>query len=465
MSELPGRPAKVLRVLGWVWRVSWLTLLLLIIALYMVSRTASRRLDRELSDRRRAGELQAIEDLIPRLPPGARNAADIYQRAFKTLVLSKGERALLLGRGNLLRGAPPKPPQEWNAEELQAARRAIATNASYFQLLEEASLTPACAFHIAWHRGWRTDLPHLPCMLWAGMLLRARAAILTREGKPEEALRSCAALLSMADHVEREPALISQHVGYCLQGMAVDSVEYALRGAEASPATCQRLFDQLRTVDLVSLSLRAMQGEEAIYGLPTFDSRRRLLHLAFLSPGRTRPLVVRLAPGLALNLDELSYLEFIGQASRAFALAWPESQHAAEQADRHLQRLPDYRGMLTKRISPPVSPELLHREETTASIGAAQIALALRSYRSQQGRYPDSLAQLEAAGWELPTDPFNQQSYHYRRQGAGFLVYSVGPDMKDDNGRPSREEAPKGLKEEQPPNPLQHYDIAFRCDR
>ncbi|HLJ57486.1 MAG TPA: hypothetical protein VKT77_20780 [Chthonomonadaceae bacterium] len=33
-----------------------------------------------------------------------------------------------------------------------------------------------------------------------------------------------------------------------------------------------------------------------------------------------------------------------------------------------------------------------------------------------------------------PHDPFTSQPLHYRRDGQGFVLYSVGQDLKDDGG-------------------------------
>jgi hypothetical protein len=64
-----------------------------------------------------------------------------------------------------------------------------------------------------------------------------------------------------------------------------------------------------------------------------------------------------------------------------------------------------------------------------------QAALALRQYQIGHGGYPASLADLRAAGgWAIPTDSFSGKPFIYRRQAAGYLVYSVGPDFKDNGG-------------------------------
>lgn len=78
-----------------------------------------------------------------------------------------------------------------------------------------------------------------------------------------------------------------------------------------------------------------------------------------------------------------------------------------------------------------------------------RITLALRLYRMQTGHYPTVLSQLITAKImkQLPTDPFDQSSsFHYHRLAADrFLLYSIGPDGDDDNGRGTGVENSTGL--------------------
>lgn len=63
-------------------------------------------------------------------------------------------------------------------------------------------------------------------------------------------------------------------------------------------------------------------------------------------------------------------------------------------------------------------------------------ALALRLRRLKNGSYPATLDELVPEFIDkLPTDPFSGKDLIYRREGKGFVVYSVGHNMKDDGGK------------------------------
>ncbi len=70
-----------------------------------------------------------------------------------------------------------------------------------------------------------------------------------------------------------------------------------------------------------------------------------------------------------------------------------------------------------------------------------RVGTALELYRLDQGDYPDSLDELLPKYLEeLPLDPFEKdsKSLHYRGRvvtGQRRLLYSIGPDHKDQGGQ------------------------------
>ena len=66
-----------------------------------------------------------------------------------------------------------------------------------------------------------------------------------------------------------------------------------------------------------------------------------------------------------------------------------------------------------------------------------RVALALLDYKLAHREYPEALAALAAPGGllkEVPNDGFADAPLKYRREGAGYVLYSVGKDEKDDGG-------------------------------
>ena len=66
-----------------------------------------------------------------------------------------------------------------------------------------------------------------------------------------------------------------------------------------------------------------------------------------------------------------------------------------------------------------------------------KLAFALAAYRADQGSYPAKLADLKPKYVaEIPKDIFNDGELHYRQEGTGCLLYSVGVNGQDDGQKP-----------------------------
>ncbi len=79
-----------------------------------------------------------------------------------------------------------------------------------------------------------------------------------------------------------------------------------------------------------------------------------------------------------------------------------------------------------------------------AAVRLLRVEVALYRYRKASGRFPDRLdALVPRLLGTIPTDPFggdSKPSFIYKplKNGAAYLLYSIGPDMKDDGGTASK---------------------------
>jgi hypothetical protein len=92
--------------------------------------------------------------------------------------------------------------------------------------------------------------------------------------------------------------------------------------------------------------------------------------------------------------------------------------------------------MLTVMLMPALEAalEAENRAHTRESLG--QLGFALAAYHADHDGYPDSLNALAPQYISrLPHDLYTEGPLHYRREGAGCLLYSVGANGVDDGGR------------------------------
>ena len=94
---------------------------------------------------------------------------------------------------------------------------------------------------------------------------------------------------------------------------------------------------------------------------------------------------------------------------------------------------------------PGVSRASNLRDRAVMRLELSKVALALAAYRAEKGQFPDALAALAPAYMkEVPKDLFTDGPLVYKKTQKGYLLYSLGPNMKDDGGK-AMEESPESF--------------------
>lgn len=87
-------------------------------------------------------------------------------------------------------------------------------------------------------------------------------------------------------------------------------------------------------------------------------------------------------------------------------------------------------------LLPAVSAAGTAEDRCTQSHGNLHVALALSAWHREHGSYPAKLEQLSPKYLEdIPEDLFVRGTLKYQQTDDGYLFYSVGPNVTDDDGR------------------------------
>jgi hypothetical protein len=106
-----------------------------------------------------------------------------------------------------------------------------------------------------------------------------------------------------------------------------------------------------------------------------------------------------------------------------------------------LSTLPKYRYFLVHS-----TPDFWYRAEAVhrvkAEYKATMAIFALKRWQLEKGQYPENLAELtdECYLKQPPMDPYSDKPLVYRRTDNGLMLYSVGPNFKDDGGVEGKKE-------------------------
>jgi hypothetical protein len=86
---------------------------------------------------------------------------------------------------------------------------------------------------------------------------------------------------------------------------------------------------------------------------------------------------------------------------------------------------------------------LSNKAQYEAILQVTRGGLALKRYKMANDAYPETLADLTPSFLDtLPKDPCSGNNILYRKEGKGFLLYSVGSDQQDDQGAPYNRKFP-----------------------
>jgi hypothetical protein len=412
------------------------------------------RVKARLEALRAAGKPLLCRDIAPKPVPAEDNAAPLYVAADEII------RTHNPGRTN--GGSPTDQPAEVPPEEVGYSRynwndpEDLALLAKYLRedqralgLLQDATSRPSAVFDVDWSQGIETLLPHYTRLRQAGRFLAVAAIVAAHEGKQAEALDRVRRGFVVSRHTSSDPPLIGQLVVIAIDNISRRAAEYAMAQGPIPEDAARRLADELEGVDFPQRYVVAMQTERTI-GLDAFSRIRNGRNLDAIigdaKSGRARRdriyvwLYSRLLRPM-LYADELQYLRCVDELERYGSVPLQQRVNARTTPDG-VAPVPRW-ALLTRTVAPVFRRIDLRFESAMAQRRLLQTALGLQVYRQRHGRYPAALSELRAMGWIAPVDVFSGQDLVYRRQGAGYLLYSVGPNLKDDGGQPHWLQLPK----------------------
>jgi hypothetical protein len=108
----------------------------------------------------------------------------------------------------------------------------------------------------------------------------------------------------------------------------------------------------------------------------------------------------------------------------------------AEAIETRMKNLsPNWQYTMTRLLIPAVVKIVEAHVRRQASIRTALVAIASERFRLAKGRWPADLKELTPEYLkEIPDDPYTGNALKYTKLADGISVYSVGKDLKDDDG-------------------------------
>ncbi len=251
----------------------------------------------------------------------------------------------------------------------------------------------------------------------AARLLQIESQLLALEGNPSEAVRSALAIFRLARHFDRNPTIISYLVAMAVRGTATDSADMALQTGPVSHEVRKSLDAELAVQEGMAGYAWALKSERA-FGLNSFRNFP-LRNFWLLSRG-------------LWNQAESAYLD----AMDAY-VALTHNCGSYERTDRMIGRI-YARSSASRTLLQLVCPAMKAPYEIVtrarATIRCLRVLNAIQAHVPAGSKEVPKLSNLGLPA-EATTDPFNGEPLHVKRLPQGWLVYSVGKNLRDDGGK------------------------------
>ena len=348
----------------------------------------------------RAEELEARRAAVP----DAENAAYRVIAAAKLYDMTPGHERSFTRLLDELRELDPAVPmsarQQQDLEQFLQKTRAALVEA------RKLAAYPQGRFPAGVKRSWQpSPRPIVEDIATVAWLLFLDACARAERNDFPAAVSSCIALLNTGRSIGDEPDLPSQLRRHACRVRTVLALERILAQSQAAEPALATLQAALQDEEAQPLLLTAARAERA-----------RLLLGAFQVPACPPATAARLLR-YHTRLVEIAKLRPEEQCPRLQEL------HAAWNAE------PTPLGKFS--CATEADKFLLGH----AKLRCALVMVAAERYRRLHGHLPRTLAALVPAQLQaVPLDPFDGQALRWRRLDRGALVYSIGPDGKDNGG-------------------------------
>ena len=391
----------------------------------------SETLGRMLAELKASGAPMSLSDAAPPLIPEEENAAILYGEAFHEL--EKWEQQEHLYYPSCREDAPPaeEPSQEELISFFDMSQRA-------YDLLKMGSERAKCRFPVNYEDENAAQFPHLQKLRQCARYLEARAVTKMREGRNEEAAETLRVLFGLSRALLDEPTSISFLVGSAVHAIAVEVLRETLREYHMTQHQLHELAEEIPWPDREGLLLKLLAGERGM-GIRIFeDVRTGKMHMLDVLgvEGRHEQFDAFFQSAFGIRIlarDEIFYLERMNELIRIAGQPYWKMRERIEEWDLKAES-PPMLAVLSMTMLPS-SRLVFTAARRRASESVALAALALLSYKVEEGDYPESLEELATEGdVTLFKDPFTGSQLNYERREEGFLVYSLGADGEDDGG-------------------------------
>jgi len=379
-------------------------------------------------------------DVIPPEVSDTENAALLYQSAALLLKAQPApDNNLLKHLGDLSKTFIKEP---LDSDKLAELKQLIGQDvvAQALSIVEQGTRRDSCRFDLDYDDGLNmllSHLPHISDLRNLARILCAKAYLEAKTGNPDSAWDLILTQLKFADALRTEPILVSKVVRMAMIRLSCDTIT---KLCEIAPPNAQQSGDiqnLLKDLDDIQTLIHSIDAERLLIGEWVFNLTKDEMYKANANlqnnqkddAGLLHKLIIFGITFKPLFLaDHAAYLRFMHDGTRFL-----ERPYSPEQGEVMEQGVQKKRYIVTNILTPSILRFKVIHWEMIAQLRIVQAGLALLQYKQTKNAFP---ATLEALKLQNINDPFSDGLLSYKTEGQGFVLYSVGPDQKDNDGSP-----------------------------
>ena len=369
---------------------------------------------------RDAGDPLCLADLARQPIPPEANAAVYYRRV-------RGDVKAVIQELEAVRRSDGWRDGSISRKDLQAIERAMSAYPNVISLVEKAAdcsdFYPDADYGVTTEEFWSDGLEEIQSTRSVARYLHYRSLMLTATGDRDEALRTCILGLQLARHLDCEPSLVANLVAVVVRETGFMAANRVLRSGPVADSARDALDAELARHDLTE-SYRQTLITERAYGLTAFNE---------MSFGRFWPARGHWNNAVIYYLDVMDGELVLGSQ--------PYDQ-VLQAGPTTISRPISAWTVLTDLVLPAIRGAREATERNRATMRCLRTLNAVTRLE-QQGVEVTGLVDLKLPEGET-IDPFTGKPLLMKKLPDGWVIYSVGKDLKDDGGRVD-EDADVGL--------------------
>ncbi|MCX6991889.1 MAG: hypothetical protein NT011_01975 [Kiritimatiellaeota bacterium] len=428
-------------------------LVMIILASLIMNVIFGRELQLIMRELKVQGKPLTIAEFAPTPVPAAENAAPLLKKATEWIpswtnpAPSAMKSLMAIIETNDIPRKVCTDITGWTEAQREAGTLLIQSDEikELYALLKQAAQCPHYSSYPDWSQAPTMLVPKLAGYLMPVRMLVVKAGFEGQDGNLNQAMDTILIGLQLSNKLSDEPILITQAWRIVFDLFLTEELERIANASELPTEQTQALIAELSLHTDRAPWSKAMDQERLGVGMRFYDHLMHSAATEFLSffyslepsPNVRWILNWTVTPVLRplIKKDYVVYLKLISEIQRRFELPYYQIADVLKQKPIDKQ-IPRY-AFITRLSLPNFDKISVKVTQHQAQMEICRVGLALKLFEQKNGAYPDTLNKLAPEFLDtIPVDPFTGKALIYRKAKAGFILYSLGPNLQDDNGTP-----------------------------